>query len=367
MPDTTTTALVTGSADDEGVAGPAAAPRDVVDLTVRRVRRLTPGAVEVTLDAPATPRWPYLPGQYLPVVVPVDGRDHPRCYSLTSLDGVDDALTVVVKRVDGGTVSPRIVDHLRAGQRLSARPPAGRFTVDPDPAVARHLVLVAGGSGITPIYAIARAVLRAEPASTVTLVHGSPRAEEIILRDEIDALRARHPDRLSVQHVLDEGPPIDGARVGRLDEAATAALVREHADDDTRFFLCGPEPMIEMVRRVLRGLGVADDAVHVERFTAAGGDPNSAAAELTVTRPSEPDTVLAVAPGRTLLETLEGASIRVPYSCRVGDCGTCQARLVSGRVAMSCTDGLLPEDEAAGQILLCVARPEEDVHVELPA
>jgi ring-1,2-phenylacetyl-CoA epoxidase subunit PaaE len=347
----------------------AAEPRDAVDLVVRRVRRLTPSAVEVTLDPPAARRWTYLPGQYLPVVVPVDGRDHPRCYSLTSLDGVDDALAVVVKRVDGGTVSPRVVDHLRAGQRLRVRPPAGHFTVDPDPAVRRHLVLFAGGSGITPIYAIARAVLRTEPASTITLIYGSTRAEEVILREEIDALRAGHPDRLVVRHVLDEGPPIGDDRVGRLDEAGTAALVREHATGDTRFFLCGPGPMIEMVRRALRGLGVHDDAVHVERFTAAGdpasGDPASGAVTMTVTRPYGPDAVLAVEPGRTLLETLEGAEIRVPWSCRVGDCGTCQARLVSGRVRMSCTDGLLPEDEAAGQILLCVARPEQDVRVEL--
>ncbi len=356
-------------------------PGDAVDLVVRRVRRLTPSAVEVTLDLPPTLRWPYLPGQYLPVVVPVGGADHPRCYSLTSLHGVDDALAVVVKRVDGGTVSPRVVDHLRAGDRLRVRPPAGRFTVAPDPAVRRHLVLFAGGSGITPIYAIARAVLRTEPASTITLVHGSTRAEEVVLREEVEALRARHPDRLVVRHVLDQGPPVDGARVGRLDEAATAALVREHATGDTHFFLCGPEPMTEMVRRVLRGLGVGDDAVHVERFTAAddtAADDTAAddtAADdtavsgtpaMTVTRPFGPDTVLAVEPGRTLLETLERAAIRVPYSCRIGDCGTCRARLVSGRVRMSCTDGLLPEDEAAGQILLCVARPEEDVRVELP-
>jgi ring-1,2-phenylacetyl-CoA epoxidase subunit PaaE len=147
------------------------APTDTTttELTVRDVRRLTPTSVEITLDPSPTHHWPYLPGQYLPVVVPVDGATHSRCYSLTSLYGVDDALQVVVKRMEGGAVSTRLVERLVTGDRLSVRPPVGHFTVDPDPATARRLVLVAGGSGITPVYAIARAVLRTEPGSTVTL------------------------------------------------------------------------------------------------------------------------------------------------------------------------------------------------------
>ena len=106
-----------------------------VALTVRSVRTLTPSAVEVTLDPPATAAWRYLPGQYLPVEVPVDGAVLSRCYSLTSLDGVDDGLRVVVKRVDDGRVSTHLVEDLRAGDAIRVRPPAGRFTVDPDPAV----------------------------------------------------------------------------------------------------------------------------------------------------------------------------------------------------------------------------------------
>jgi ferredoxin-NADP reductase len=331
-----------------------------VGLPVQEVRRLTATAVQLRLPRPPGPRWRHLPGQYLTVAVPVGGRELRRCYSLTSLP--DDAtLDVVVDRVDGGAVSTVLTRDLRPGDRLGVLPPAGRFTVDPTPTGRRHLVLVGGGSGITPLYAIARAVLDTEPRSAVTLVHGSRSAAQVVLRDEVAELARRHPGRFDVRHVLDEGPGFASARVGRLDPATTAALLRGVGRPDTAYYLCGPGPMTAMVRSALLDeLGVDPEAVHVERFTPAAVDvpAGPAAATLTVLADGAGGgSDVAVAPGATLLDALEAAGIPASYSCRVGDCGTCKARLLTGEVAMDEPEGLLPEEEDAGDILLCVARP----------
>jgi ferredoxin-NADP reductase len=292
--------------------------------------------------------------------VPVGGRELRRCYSLTSLPG-DPTLDVVVDRVDGGAVSTVLTRDLRPGDRLDVLPPAGRFTVDPTPTGRRHLVLVGGGSGITPLYAIARAVLDTEPHSAVTLVHGSRSAARVILRDEVAELARRHPGRFDVRHVLDEGPGFASARVGRLDPAATAALLRRVGRPDSAHYLCGPEPMLAVVRRVLLDeLGVDPAAVHVERFTPAVDVPAGPAGPATPTVLADGTGGISdvpVAPDATLLDALEAAGIPAPYSCRVGDCGTCRARLLTGEVAMDEPEGLLPEEEDAGDILLCVARP----------
>lgn len=345
-----------------------ARPATTTALTVRRIRRLTRSAVQIVLDPPTDP-WPYRPGQHIGIELELAGRRTSRSYSLTSSAELDDHLAVVVKRVAGGPVSGHLTELLRPGDVLDVRPPQGEFSVVPDRDRERHLVLLGGGSGITPLMAIIRAVLADEPRSRISLVHADSCREEVIFGGELDELRRSSGGRLRVVEVLETVEQGDDALPGRLDAQRTARLVTDlvaGGPPDVEHYLCGPAGLIDVARTALAGLGVPSSRVFTERFTEAAPTGGTASHTARLLADDE-DVTTTVPPGGTLLDAAEGAGLLVPSSCRVGDCGTCRGRLVRGRVDSTSVEGLTSADEAAGWILTCVSRPlDDDVVVEFP-
>jgi ring-1,2-phenylacetyl-CoA epoxidase subunit PaaE len=259
---------------------------------------------------------------------------------------------------------------VREGDLLEVHGPSGSMTVPPGHE-ARQLVLIAGGSGITPLMSIARTVLAREPASHVSLIYGNRDEASIIFRDALAGLEREHAGRLSVHHVL-ETPPADWrGGTGRLDRAILAAWLdrRPSALPETRFFICGPEPMMEEARAELAARGIPQERIREERFTrpqpTAGSTPGSAAGPqpLHIQRPGSTRDVLVPA-GSTLLEAGLAAGVPLPFSCTVGGCGSCRVRLVSGRVELEEPNCLSAEERAAGYVLACVARPTEPCTIE---
>src|SRR5690606_29206050 len=142
------------------------------ELKVASIARQTPDAVALSLELPPElrPRFAFRPGQYLTLAAKIDGREMRRSYSICSAPD-DPVLTVGVKRLADGRFSGFIHERLRVGDTLRVMPPQGRFTALAGP---RHdYVLIAAGSGITPMLSIARTVLAHEPDSTITLVYGN--------------------------------------------------------------------------------------------------------------------------------------------------------------------------------------------------
>lgn len=330
-----------------------------VDLRVSRVVRETADAVSVSFAVPEAhaDEFSYRPGQFITVRVPAGtepGSGYARSYSLSSAPGLDRELTITVKRTPGGRASGWIVDNVREGMTLRVLPPAGLFTpADLD----RDLLLWAAGSGITPVFSIARAAL-AQGSGVITLVACHRDAEQAIFAERLDELARQHPERFVVVTVLT-------AQTGRLTSAEVRRLATGRPWDEA--FVCGPEGFMGAVRA---GLGeLRPDAaapVHVEEFTSIEGDPF-----LLEELASDADTFEATValdgashrvpwPSQaTLVDVLLGRGIRVPYSCREGDCGSCMSKLRRGRVEMACTDALEPEDIEDGYILACQARPTE--------
>jgi len=252
------------------------APPRFHTLTVSDVRRETADAVSLAFAVPEGLRkaYRYTPGQYLTLRATIDGEDVRRSYSICS--GLDDGeLRVVVKRLAGGAFSNWVNEHLRAGDTLSVMTPDGRFGVPVEAGSARTLVAFAAGSGITPVMAILKTVLRRE-AGRFFLFYGNRSVADIIFREQLEDLKDRHIARLSVFHVLSREQQDIAMLNGHLDAEKVKVLMRSVVPVAglDQAFVCGPQPMIEGLAAVLPELGMAPERVHVERFTpGVGGRP----------------------------------------------------------------------------------------------
>ncbi len=341
------------------------------DLTVTDIERQTPEAVAVAFAVPDELReaFAFKPGQYLTLAANVDGQDVRRSYSICSAPG-EAMLKVGVKKVADGRFSRFVNEVLSVGDTIRVMPPEGRFT---SLAGERHdYLLIASGSGITPMLSIAKTVLAHEPASTVTLVYGNRTTDTIMFREELQDLKDAHMRRFSLVNLLSREKQdvdllngrIDGERIRRM---AELGLIDPFSSDGV--FLCGPGEMIDDVSSALMGLGVEPDRIRFERFTPSGEAPAprapSAAARKAVAEGVSIEVVLdGIRRGfpmgegaSTVLDAAHAAGLELPYSCAGGMCCTCRCRVVEGQSEMAVNFSLEPWEIEAGFTLACQTRP----------
>lgn len=349
------------------------------ELTVSEVRDQGEGACSIRFAVPAelADAYAFVPGQYLTLRAEIEGEDLRRSYSIASPPG-SGYLEVGVRRVADGRFSPHACE-LKAGDKVRVMTPQGRFTA---PIGGRHnYLLIASGSGITPILSIAASVLEGEPESTLTLVYGNRSIATIMFRDEIDALKDRHMGRFSVAHVLsreEQDSPLFNGRVdGEKLQALSAAGFIDPAGCDA-VFVCGPGDMIGNCRSALSGLGVPEDAIRHELFTPAEGvsgpvrssaatdspevdpDGDGGAGEVRVEVVLDGNRRRFTMDGRrhTVLEAAHAAGIELPFSCAGGMCCTCRCKVTKGSGEMDVNYSLEPWELEAGFALACQYRPD---------
>ena len=333
-------------------------------LRVAAVIDETPSTRTYVLSAPdgGKPALAYRAGQHLTLLVDAGGATQRRCYSFSSSPLSSALPAITVKRAADGTVSRHLHERVHVGDRLTALEPTGDFTPGTDAHAQRHLVLVAGGVGITPLISIAETVLRAEPASRVTLLTGNRNEDEIVFRARLDALAAEFQPRLVVRHALDVAPPGWHGLHGRLDGAQVVGALDLAAAD--AFYVCGPEPMMQSVCAALESARVPRDRVHTERFAYASAAttriPDHSAA---ITFAASGRRVTARA-GQTLLQAGLEAGVDLPSSCTMGGCGACKVRKRAGTVVMSEPNCLGDHEREAGYVLACCAYAETDVVID---
>ncbi|WP_026453835.1 1,2-phenylacetyl-CoA epoxidase subunit PaaE [Saccharomonospora iraqiensis] len=336
-------------------------------LTVAEVTRLCADAVAVTFDVPAelADDYAFRPGQSLTLRRTVDGRDERRSYSICSPAG--DRLRIGVREVPGGLFSSWLVQHVRPGDAIEVGTPTGTFTPDTDTDPGGQHVLVAAGSGITPVLSIAASLL-ARPGTAVTLFYGNRRSDTVMFADELADLKDRYPDRFELVHVLSREPREVELFSGRLDaEKLTALLDLLPAPARVdHWWLCGPFGMVTGARDVLRGAGVDTGRVHQELFFVDDVPPEpvrhrdtpveGATTEVTVTLDGR-TTVTNIGPDTAVLDGAQRARPDLPFACKGGVCGTCRARLVAGEVTMRRNFALDDDELAAGYVLTCQSHP----------
>lgn len=337
-------------------------------LRVAHVDRLCEDAAAVTFDIPydLAEQYRFSPGQSITLRRRVDDREERRQYSICA--PVGSAPRVGVRVVPEGMFSQWLVEQVKAGDEIEVQTPSGTFGPDPDQG-GRH-VLIAAGSGITPVLSIASSLL-ANPEAEVTLLYGNRRASTVMFTDEVADLKDRFPARFEVIHVLSREPRDVELFSGRLDadrmRRILTALVPV-ADVDG-FWLCGPFPMIESARDVLRDLGAPDEKVHRELFFVDDIPPPPVEhAEAGLEGPSSRvavtldgrTTELSLPRDRPVLDAAQETRADLPYACKGGVCGTCRAKVVSGEVNMRRNYALEDDELADGYVLTCQSLPVSD-------
>ncbi|ACY99056.1 MULTISPECIES: ferredoxin--NADP reductase [Thermomonospora] len=309
-------------------------------------------------------RFAYRPGQFLTIRVPAPDGWAARCYSLCSSPLTDEHLKVTVKRVAGGLGSNWICDNVTAGDVLEVLRPAGTFTPS---SLQEDLLLIAGGSGITPIMSILKSCLAAG-GGKVTLLYANRDERSVIFAGELRALAEAHGERLTVLHWLESVQGLPTA-------AGLRALLRPYTDRDA--FICGPAAFMDLATEALTGLGVPAGRVHVEKYFSLAGDPFEAAGEDAIsdgdsgaageedaaTVEVEIDGERRTVPwprSERLLDVLLRAGVDAPFSCREGSCAACACVVLEGEASMDVNTVLDERDLADGLILACQARPVSD-------
>lgn len=305
----------------------------------------------------------YRAGQFLTVRVPDVGSGSGRCYSLSSSPHTDTAMKFTVKRVEGGHGSNWLCDTVTAGAELEVLPPAGTFT---PASLDEPVVLIAGGSGITPVIAIAKSILFGG-VGDVVLIYANRDQDSVIFGAELRDLEQRFADRLSVIHVLES---VQGYPTRRTLALLLRPLTGRAA------YICGPTPLMDLATEVCAEEGFPASRVHSERFLSLQSDPFGAPAEPAPESGGEVVARIRVGidggehdvpwtAGRKLLDALLEAGIEAPYSCREGACSACVCSLTRGRVELARNEILTEDDLAEGYILACQAEPVgDDVVIE---
>ncbi len=360
----------------EKKSGPGAA---YFQLLVKDIIVETRDAISIIFENPDN-KITYKPGQFLSLIFKIDGEDIRRSYSLSTSPYSDTDLGVTVKRVDQGKISNYINEKIKPGDLIEAMEPKGNFTIDINPEAKRHVVLFAGGSGITPLFSIGKSVLLKEPGSQVTLIYQNRNEESIIYKGIIDQYLSKFPN-FRVTHILSQ--PTEGwaGMKGRISGQDVQNLMQEIAKEkniEPVFYLCGPHDMMDTIIDQLTLMNFPHNAIHKESYVTASTkaatheqkeaspvDQVIESREVTILLNGE-EFKITVEPGNYILETALDADLNMPFSCQSGLCTACRGKLISGKVKMDDPDGLSEEEIAEGYVLTCVSHPvTDDVVIEI--
>ena len=335
---------------------------DFHELVVASVEQLTDDSAAITFQVPdeLAQDFAFEAGQSLTV----RRGDERRSYSICSPAGAPPRIGV--REVADGAVSGWLIRAVRPGDTVEVQAPSGTFTPDLS-APGRH-VLIAAGSGITPMMSIAASVLAADDRSTVTLIYGNRRSDTVMFADEVADLKDAHPARMHLVHVLSREPQEVDLFSGRLDAGRLTALLPATVDvaGVDHWWLCGPFGMVTDAIDVLGNLGVEPGRIHRELFWVEDEPPAEATHEdapvgagaaVTVILDGR-STDLTLPAGTPILDGAQRARPDLPFACKGGVCGTCRARVTSGTAVMRRNYALEPAEVEAGYVLTCQALPE---------
>lgn len=353
---------------------PAQAPSHTTfyPLTVAAIDRPTDDSVAVTFTVPEelAGEFVFKPGQHLTLRRAQDGAEVRRSYSICA-SPASKKLRVAIKAVEDGLFSTYAINDLKVGDSVEVLAPAGNFTTSLDPANAKHYVMLAAGSGITPILSLVTSILQTEPHSQVTLVYGNQKTSTIIFLEELADLKDVYPDRFQLLNVLSREAQAVEMLNGRIDaeklETLTQALIPLETVD--QWFLCGPFDMVIGARDFLAGKGVDPKQIHFELFHVEDKPrERKQRTEASKVNPEDLSHITMILGGRQASFDLEKDTISildaalevrsdVPFACTGGVCGTCRCKVTEGEVEMEVNWALEPEEIASGVRLACQSRP----------
>jgi len=355
-------------------------------LKIANIRQETDNAICISFDIPTE----FIPGQFLTLKQTINSESNVkshtesndqnkeqsvrRCYSICS--GIDDKqLSVAIKRVEGGVFSNYANDNFAVGDVIEVMPPQGDFTVQLDENQNKNYMLLAAGSGITPILSLIKSILCTEQKSLVTLIYGNQKTITMMFKEELSFIKNKYLSRFNWINLMSQEDQGADILNGRLDNKKGYQLQKQKLIDinnTDEAFICGPESMISEVSRGFRLEGLDEHQIHYELFASSSEDAQlvldkaksrvetygeNHTSKVTIIADDRSSQFDLATVGANILDAGMANGVELPYSCKAGVCSTCKAKLVKGKVDMDINHGLEPHEIEAGYILTCQSHP----------
>ncbi len=340
-------------------------------LSVKNIKIETKDTKTIEFWHPIHDTLKYKSGQFITLILPINGKNIRRSYSLSSSPEFDSSPSITVKRVENGLVSNYLNDEIKIGDTLEILEPEGRFVI-PVESNLKEFVFVAAGSGIGPILAQIKTVLKKNYHANVHLIYGSRDENEIIFKKDLEELETMYKGRLNILYIISQPSPSWPGLKGRINQASFVYYLKQEIGilpDSANYFICGPGGMIEEVRKSLKLFDISEDQIFFEYFTSSNAqspqenskeiDEESKERLVKIEYEGETHEVM-VKPNQTILEAALELDIDLPYSCQAGMCTACMGKCTQGKVVMDEEDGLTENEIKKGFILSCVAHPASD-------
>ena len=335
----------------------------------------TKDSVSLYFKPPFFGGYSYKSGQFLTLKVNISGEDHLRAYSLNSSPGIDKLLSVTIKKVDGGLVSNYIFDQIKIGDRLEVLKPKGTFILSPNRNSSNHIVLFGAGSGITPLFSMAKYILHNQTNTRVSLVYANQNEKSIIFKSKLEDLTQKFDKRFSVHHYI--ATPLNGwaGHTGLITSDRLDDIIAELKIDslnNAEFYMCGPTGFMTTIEEGLLIKGIPSEKIFKESFVPNAPinldetDLNFVASTVKI-KLNRTEYGVHVPANKTILDAALDNKVKIPFSCGSGICATCLCKVENGEVKMVGKHSLSEKDMKRGYILACIsyaASPEIVIKVE---
>jgi ring-1,2-phenylacetyl-CoA epoxidase subunit PaaE len=332
-------------------------------LSIKEIIKETADAVSILFNVPDELKsyYQFVAGQYVNLKITLDGQEIRRAYSICSSPKSGE-LRITVKAVKNGFFSKFANEKLAVGNVIEVGTPEGKFTFEPKVERQKNYAAFVAGSGITPVFSILKTVLEEEPNSTFVLVYGNKSENETIFHNQLHDLQLQYVGRLFVQYVYSQSTA-DNALFGRIDKSTVNFILKnKHAEMNfSKFYLCGPEEMINLVSDTLKENNISDSDIKFELFSASSNENESAGSLEGHTKISilvdDEETSFEMSQKQTILEAALKQGLDVPYSCQGGICSSCICKITEGAVELKKNQILTDGEIAEGLTLACQAYP----------
>ncbi len=323
---------------------------------INSIHRITHDAVVLSLKIKPEIKelYQFSAGQYVTLELEINGENVKRSYSICS-EPNEESFEVGIKKIQNGVFSTYVNEKLRIGDSIKVGTPEGRFIWKPKE--NDKIMAIAAGSGITPIMSIIKSVIKQSKKSSISLIYCNKSPDKTMFYKELQLLVKHFPNRLNIHWTFTQTNK-KGANFGRVDENYINFALNQSKAKPDKYFLCGPEKMIDLSKKYLKKRGIPENQIFYELFTESSNKKEIDDAINNGVLNIKYDDVfykLSLSAEKTILDIALQAKVDVPYSCQGGVCCSCIGKITEGMAKMKSNQVLTDEEINEGLILTCQA------------
>ncbi|MEK6480426.1 iron-sulfur cluster-binding domain-containing protein [Catalinimonas sp. 4WD22] len=320
----------------------------------------------ITIRFEASPAFEgYTPGQFINIFKVHRGKMLSRSYSFSSSPEADELPAITIKKMAGGRLSVDLIATVKKGSLLKISEPMGKFSLKNHNLDDKHLIMIAGGSGISPLFALLKSALYKSEKVKITLIYANKSEKSIIFQESLKALQKLHEERLNIYHFLEEYSIQSNFAYhhGYISKAIVEQVLYSEISRTPEVYLCGPEAMMKAMLAHLQELNFRKDHIYTESFASFSLKVNavsknaSGKAEITFLK-GEHAFKIQLSQDKYILQEALQQGLPLPYSCQEAMCGSCKIKLLLGKVNMVENYALTDKQLQEGYVLLCSSKAE---------